>query len=94
MAVFLVFFLVPLLFLAYGVLCLLAPEKHLAFNARWNRRRRRKWHEHRAYTTPDLRMERRWSQQTPANLRRLRVTGIAFIGGAFWVMWEYWRIHR
>ena len=53
-----------------------------------------KWHEHRAYTTPDLRMERRWSQQTPANLWRLRVTGIAFIGAALWVMWEYWKIHR
>jgi hypothetical protein len=89
-----VFFLGPLLFLAYGLLCLLAPEKHLAFNAWWNRRGRRKWHEQRAYTTPHLRMQRRWSQQTSANLWRLRVTGIAFIIGALWVMWEYWRIHR
>lgn len=89
-----VFFLAPLLFLAYGLLCVLAPQKHLAFNAWWNRRRRRAWHEQRAYTTPDLRMERRWSQQTPANLWRLRLTGLAFIGGALWVMWEYWKIHR
>lgn len=81
-------------FLAYGVLRLLAPEKHLAFNAWFSRWRRRKWHEHRAYTTLGLRMERRESQQTPANLWRSRVTGIAFIGGALWVMWEYWRIHR
>lgn len=88
-----VFFLVWLLFLAYGVLCLLAPKKHLAFNARWNQMRRRKWHGHRAYTTPDLRMERRWSQQTPANLWRLRVTGVAFIGVALWVMW-HWKIYR
>ena len=89
-----VFLLGSLLFLAYGLLCLLAPEKHLAFNAWWNRRRRKKWHEHRGYTTPDLRMERRWSQQTPANRLRLRVTGIAFIGAASWVIWEYWRMHR
>jgi hypothetical protein len=88
------FFLGPLLFLAYGVLCLVAPEKHLAFNAWWNRRRRRAWHETRDYTTPGLRMERRWSQQTNANLWRLRVTGIAFIGCALWVIWEYWKIHR
>src|ERR1700694_2853936 len=33
-------------------------------------------------------LERRWSQQTPANLRRLHLTGIAFIGGALWVIWE------
>jgi hypothetical protein len=81
-----IFFLGPLLFLAYGLLCLLAPEKHLAFNAWLNRHARRKWHEQRAYTTPHLRMQRRWSQQTPANLRRLRVTGIAFIVFALWVM--------
>jgi hypothetical protein len=30
------FFLGPLLLLAYGLLCLFAPEKHLAFNA-WSR---------------------------------------------------------
>jgi len=89
-----VFFLGPLLFLAYGFLYLLAPAKHLAFNAWLNRRGGRKWHEQRAYRTPHLRIQRRWSQQTPANLRRLRVTGIVFIGGALWVMWEYWRIHR
>jgi len=53
-----------------------------------------KWHEHRAYTTPDLQMERRWSQQTPSNLWRIRITGIAFIGMSLLVMWEYWRIHR
>ena len=89
-----VFFLGLLFFLAYGLLCLLAPEKHLAFNAWWNRRRRRKWREHRAYTTTGLRMERRWSQQTPANLWGIRITGIGFIGGCLWVIWEYWRIHR
>jgi hypothetical protein len=88
------FFLVLLLFFAYGVLCLLAPEKHLAFNAWLNRRGRRKWHERRAYTTPYLRMQRRGSQQTPANLWGIRTTGIAFIGMSLWVMWEYWRIHR
>jgi hypothetical protein len=93
MTVFFVFFLIPLLFLAYGVLCLLAPEKHLAFNAWLNRRRRKIWHEHRAYTTPDLRMERRWSQQTPANLWRLRITGIAFISTSLWVIWAYWRVY-
>jgi hypothetical protein len=87
-------FLGLLLFLAYGLLCVLAPEKHLAFNAWWNGRRRMKWHEHRAYTTPDLQMERRWSQQTPSNLWRIRITGIAFIGMSLLVMWEYWRIHR
>jgi hypothetical protein len=38
---------------------------------------------------PDLRMERRWSQRTPANLWRLRVTGIALIGAALWVMSEF-----
>lgn len=84
----------PLLFLAYGALCLLAPEKHLALNAWLNRRGRRKWREQRAYTTPHLRMQRRWSQRTPANLWRLRITGIAFIGGALWVMWQYWRLHH
>lgn len=83
-----------LLFLAYGVLCLLAPEKHLAFNSWWSRRRRREWHKHRAYTTPDLRMARRESQQTPANLWRIRVTGIGFVGMALWAMWEYWKVHR
>jgi hypothetical protein len=88
------FFLGLLLFLAYGVLCLLAPEKHLAFNAWFSRRRRRKWREQRAYTTPDLRMERRWSQQTPANLWRIRVTGIAFIGMSLCLISEYWRIRR
>ena len=70
---------VELFLLGYGLLCLLAPEKHLAFNAWLNRRRRKMWHEHRAYTTPDLRMERRWSQQTPANLWRLRITGIILL---------------
>lgn len=87
-------FLVLLLFLAYGVLCLLAPAKHLAFNAWFNRRGRKKWHEDRAYTTPYLRMQRRWSQQTPANLWRLRVNGIVFIALSLWGMWEYWRFHR
>jgi hypothetical protein len=82
------------LFVAYGLLCLLAPEKHLAFNAWLSRRGRRKWHEDRAYTTPGLRMERRWSQQTPANLWRIRVTGIAFIGMSLLVIWEYSRFHR
>ena len=94
MAAYFVFFLVPLLFLAYGVLCLIAPDKYLAFNAWLNRRRRRQWHELRAYTTPDLRMGRRWSQRTRANLWRLRLTGIAFIVGAVWVVWEYWGIRR
>jgi hypothetical protein len=45
MAAFFLFVLVPLLFLAYGALCLIAPDKHLAFNAWVNLRRRRKWHE-------------------------------------------------
>jgi hypothetical protein len=89
-----IFFLGFVLFLAYGLLCLLAPEKHLAFNAWLNGRGRRKWHEQRAYTTPHLRLQRRWSQQTRANLWRLRVTGIAFIVGAVWIIWEYLRIHR
>ena len=89
-----VFFLGPLLFLAYGVLCVLAPQKHLAFNAWWNRRARRTWHEQRAYTTPCLRMERRSSQQTPANLWRIRITGIAFIGMSLSVMWMYLASHR
>lgn len=89
-----IFFLGFVLFLAYGLLCLLAPEKHLAFNAWLNRRGRRKWHEQRAYTTPHLRLQRRWSQQTRASLWRLRVTGIAFIVGAVWIIWEYLRIHR
>ena len=88
------FYLGLMMFLAYGVLCLLAPEKHLAFNAWLNRRGRKKWHGQRAYTTPYLRMQRRWSQQTPANLWRIRATGIAFIGMSLWVMWEYWKIHR
>jgi hypothetical protein len=39
-------------------------------------------------------MERRWSQQTPANLRRIRVTGIAFIGMGLWVIWEYWKFRH
>ena|SRR5215469_4948693 len=69
-----VFVLGPLLLVAYRLLCLLAPEKHLAFNAWLNRRGRRKWHEQRAYTTPHLRIQRRWNQQTPANLWRLRLT--------------------
>ena len=86
--------IVLLLFLAYGVFCFFAPAKHLAFNAWLNRRGRRKWHEQRAYTTPHLRMQRRWSQRTPANLWGIRVTGIAFIGTSLWFMWEYWRIHR
>jgi hypothetical protein len=89
-----VFFFAPLFFLAYGTLCLLAPEKHLAFNAWLNRRRRRQWHKQRAYTTPGLRMERRWSQQTPANLWRMRVAGIAFISMGLWVIREYWKVHR
>lgn len=88
------FFIVLLLFLAYGVFCLFAPAKHLAFNAWLNRRGRKKWHEQRAYTTPHLRMQRRWSQQTPANLWGVRVTGIGFIGTCLWIMWEYWGIHR
>ena len=88
------FLLAPLLLIAYGALCLLAPEKHLAFNAWLNRRSRMKWHEHRAYTAPGLRMERRWSQLTPANLRRIRVTGIAFACMGLWIIWEYWRVHR
>ena len=88
------FLLAPLLLIAYGALCLLAPEKHLAFNAWLNRRSRMKWHKHRAYTTPGLRMERRWSQLTPANLRRIRVTGIAFACMGLWIIWEYWRVHR
>jgi hypothetical protein len=83
-------FVFVLLFLAYGALCLLAPAKHLAFNAWLSRRGRRKWHEHRVYMTLHFRMQRRWSQQTPANLWGLRVTGIAFIGMSLWVMWEYW----
>jgi hypothetical protein len=90
----LLFSIVPLLLLAYGLLCLFAPEKHLAFNAWLNRRGRRKWHEQRAYTTPYLRMQRRWSQQTPANLWGMRMTGIACIAMSLWVIWEYWRIHR
>ena len=88
------FFLVVLLFLSYGVLCITAPAKHLAFSAWLNRRGRKKWHEQRAYTTPHLRMQRRWSQRTSANLLRIRLTGIAFIGMSLWVTWEYWRIHR
>jgi hypothetical protein len=87
------FFLGLPLLLAYGVLCILAPEKHLAFNAWLNRQGRRKWHENRAYTTPHLRLQRRWSQQTVGNLWRIRVTGIACIGMSLWVIWEYWRIH-
>jgi hypothetical protein len=82
-----------LMFLAYGVFCVLAPEKHLALNAWWSRRRR-EWHKHRVYTTPDLRMERRQSQQTPANLWRIRVTGIGFLVIALWGMWAIWKIHR
>ena len=88
------FFLGPLLLLAYGLLCLFAPEKHLAFNARLNRWGRRKWHEQRAYTTPYLRTQRRWSQQMPANLWGMRVSGITFIAMGVWVIWEYWRVHR
>lgn len=87
------FLIALLLLLAYGVFCLFAPAKHLAFNAWLNRRGRRKWHEQRTYTTPYLRIQRRWSQQTPANLWGIRVTGIACIGISVWVMWEYWRIH-
>lgn len=87
------FFLVLLLFFAYGVLCLLAPAKHLAFSACLNRRGRRKWHEGRAYTTPYLRMQRRWSQQTPSNLWGIRATGIAFIGMSLWVMWPRPALH-
>jgi hypothetical protein len=83
-----------LMFLAYGVFCVLAPEKHLALSAWWSRRRRREWHKHRAYTTPDLRMERRQSQYTPANLWRIRVTGIGFLVIALWGMWAIWKIHR
>jgi hypothetical protein len=86
--------LVLLMFLAYGLLCLLAPEKHLGFSAWLNRRARRNWHEQRAYTTPHLRMQRRWSQQTPASLRRMRLTGIAIIGVSLCGIWEFWRIHR
>ena len=86
-------FLIPVLLIAYGALCLFAPDRHLAFNAWLSRRNRRKWHQYRAYTTPGLRMERRWSRPTPANLRRLRETGIAFIGMALWVIWEYWKFH-
>jgi hypothetical protein len=89
-----IFFLGPLLLVAYGLLCLFAPEKHLAFNAWLNRWGRRKWHEQRAYTTPYLRMHRRWSQQTPANLWGMRVSGIAFIAMGVLVIWEYWIIHR
>ena len=48
-------------------------------------------HEQRAYATPHLRMQRRWSQQTRANLWRLRITGIAFMGGCLWVIWDYWK---
>jgi hypothetical protein len=88
------FLIVLPLFLAYGVFCLFAPAKHLAFNAWLNRRGRRKWHEQRAYTTLHLRMQRRWSQATAANLWGIRVTGIAFIGMSLWAMWEYWKIHR
>jgi len=88
------FFVATLLLLAYGLLCLVAPEKHLAVNARWNRWRRKKWHEHRDYTPLYLRVERRWSQRTPANLWGLRLTGIGFIGGALWVIWEYWILHH
>lgn len=69
------FLIVLLLFLAYGVFYLFAPAKHLAFNSWLNRLGRRKWHEQRAYTTPYLRMQRRWSQRTPANLWKIRVTG-------------------
>ena len=79
-------FLVLLLLLAYGVLCVLAPAKHLALNAWLNRRGRKQWHEERAYTTPYLRLQRRWNQQTPGNLWRLRITGIAFIGMSLWGM--------
>jgi hypothetical protein len=88
------FFPALLLFLAYGVLCVLAPAKHLAFNAWLNRWSRRKWHEQRAYTTTHLRMQRRWSQQTPGNLWRIRLTGVACVSMFLWVIWEYWRIHR
>ena len=85
------YFLGLLMFLAYGVFCLLAPEKHLAFNAWWSLRRRREWHKHRA----GLRMERRQSQQTPANLWRMRANGIAFIAMSLWAIWWCWRmIHR
>lgn len=87
-------FVALLIFLAYGLLCLFAPEKHLAFNAWLNLRDRRRWREQRAYTTPYLRMQRRWSQQTPANLWRMRVTGIAFIGMSLLAIWEYWKINR
>jgi hypothetical protein len=89
-----IFILGLLLFFAYGVLCLFAPAKHLAFNAWLNRRGRRAWHEQRAYTTPHLRMQRRWSQKTRSNLRAMRATGIGFIGMSLWGIWEYWKIHR
>ena len=86
------YFLGLLMFLAYGVFCLLAPEKHLALYAWLDRRGRKEWHKTRAYTTPYMRMYRRWSQRTPANLRRIRWTGIACIGMVLYAMWEYWRI--
>jgi len=88
------FFLMVLAFFAYGVLCAFFPEKHLGFNAWLNRKRRREWHKYRAYTPAGLRMERRWSQQTPANLWGMRITGIAFIAGGLWVLWEYWKLHH
>jgi len=83
------FLIVLLLFIAYGILSAFWPEQHLAFNAWLSRRNRRQWHQYRAYTTPGLRMERRWSQQTPASLRRIRITGIAFLGMSLWVLWQY-----
>lgn len=81
------FFVVQLLVLAFGIFCLFAPVKYLEFAAWLNRRSRRSWHEHRGYTTPGLRMERRWSQQTPANLWRIRMTGVAFVAMSLFVMW-------
>jgi hypothetical protein len=88
------YFLGLVMFLAYGLFCLLAPQKHLRFNAWWSRQRRREWHKARAYTTPFMREERRRSQQTPANLWRIRVTGIGFVGMTLWGVWEYFKIHH
>lgn len=90
-----IFFIVLVLFLAYGVFCLVAAEKHLALNSWWNRQGRKEWHEDRAYTPLHLRLQRRWSQKTPANLWGIRITGIWFIGMSLWAIWWYYlRIHH
>ena len=75
--------------LACALICIIAPERYLAFNRRWNREVRERFH--RVYTTPGERMARRYTQDTPANIRRVRIVGLIIAAALVGVLWGLWK---